>query len=179
MHSYGADASAEGVQRDLLPLIEGSTIATKYGNVKTDHILFVCSGAFHSAKPSDLLAELQGRLPIRVELKSLTEEDMHLILTVPEANLLRQQTALLGTENVELKITDEAVRELARVAFEVNSTIENIGARRLHTLMERLLERLSFDAGDGAEQQVTVDAAYVDEQLAGLASNTDLSRFIL
>ena len=179
MHSYGADASAEGVQRDLLPLSEGATIATKYGNVKTDHILFVCSGAFHSAKPSDLLAELQGRLPIRVELKSLTEEDMHLILTVPEANLLRQQTALLGTENVELKITDEAVRELARVAFEVNSTIENIGARRLHTVLERVMEEISFDADEHAGGEFVVDPEYVKQRVSSMLIKSDLSKYVL
>jgi len=157
LDSYGADASAEGVQRDLLPLIEGSTISTKYGNVKTDHILFVCSGAFHAAKPSDLLAELQGRLPIRVELKALTQEDMYLILTVPESNLVRQQVALIGTEKVKLSFTDEAIREVARVAFEVNSTVENIGARRLHTVIERIMDEISFDADEHASKDFIIE----------------------
>jgi len=166
VHSYGADASAEGVQRDLLPLIEGSTISTKYGNVKTEHILFVCSGAFHLAKPSDLLAELQGRLPIRVELKPLTQEDMYLILTVPESNLVRQQVALLGTEEVKLAFTDDGIREIARVAFEVNSTIENIGARRLHTVIERIMEEVSFTADEHASTDFVIDAKYVNEKVA-------------
>lgn len=149
VHNYGADASAEGVQRDLLPLIEGSTISTKYGSVKTDHILFVCSGAFHHVKPSDLLAELQGRLPIRVELKPLTEADLFLILTVPEANLIRQQMALLETEGVKLSFPEEAIKEVARVSFEVNSTVENIGARRLHTVIERIMDEVTWMRVEG------------------------------
>jgi ATP-dependent HslUV protease ATP-binding subunit HslU len=179
VHSYGADASAEGVQRDLLPLIEGSTISTKYGNVKTDHILFVCSGAFHSAKPSDLLAELQGRLPIRVELKALTEEDMYLILTVPENNLVRQQIALLGTEKVKLAFTDEAIREVARVAFEVNSTIENIGARRLHTVIERIMDEVSFDADEHASKNFEIGPEYVRERVTAMLIKSDLSKYVL
>jgi ATP-dependent HslUV protease ATP-binding subunit HslU len=179
VHSYGADASAEGVQRDLLPLIEGSTISTKYGNVKTDHILFVCSGAFHQAKPSDLLAELQGRLPIRVELKPLTEEDMYLILTVPESNLVRQQVALLGTEKVKLSFTDDAIREVARVAFEVNATIENIGARRLHTVIERIMDEVSFTADEHAEDNFIIDAKYVRERVTQMLIKSDLSKYVL
>lgn len=175
----GADVSREGVQRDLLPLIEGCTVSTKYGMVRTDHVLFIASGAFHLAKPSDLIPELQGRLPIRVELKALTPADFKSILVEPNASLTEQYQALLSTENVDLEFTDDGIERIAELAWQVNEGTENIGARRLHTLMERLLETLSFDAGDGAEQQVTVDAAYVDEQLAGLASNTDLSRFIL
>jgi len=175
----GADVSREGVQRDLLPLIEGCTVSTKYGMVRTDHVLFIASGAFHLAKPSDLIPELQGRLPIRVELKALTPADFKSILVEPNASLTEQYQALLSTENVELEFTDDGIERIAELAWQLNDGTENIGAPRLHTLMERLLETLSFDAGDGAEQQVTVDAAYVDEQLAGLASNTDLSRFIL
>ena len=175
----GADVSREGVQRDLLPLIEGCTVSTKYGMVRTDHVLFIASGAFHLAKPSDLIPELQGHLPIRVELKALTPADFKSILVEPNASLTEQYQALLSTENVDLEFTDDGIERIAELAWQVNEGTENIGARRLHTLMERLLETLSFDAGDGAEQQVTVDAAYVDEQLAGLASNTDLSRFIL
>lgn len=175
----GGDVSREGVQRDLLPLIEGCTVSTKYGMVRTDHVLFIASGAFHLAKPSDLIPELQGRLPIRVELKALTPTDFKRILVEPNASLTEQYQALLSTENVDLEFSDDGIERIAELAWQVNEGTENIGARRLHTLMERLLERLSFDAGDGAEQQVTVDAAYVDEQLAGLASNTDLSRFIL
>ena len=179
MHSYGADASAEGVQRDLLPLIEGSTIATKYGNVKTDHILFVCSGAFHSAKPSDLLAELQGRLPIRVELKSLTEEDMYTILTEPENNLVRQQEALMETEGVQLEIEDDAKRRMARLATEINRDVDNIGARRLHTIMERLMEELSFTASDRAGERIVLGADDVQKSVGDLLKKTDLSRFVL
>jgi len=179
VHSYGADASAEGVQRDLLPLIEGSTISTKYGNVKTDHILFVCSGAFHLAKPSDLLAELQGRLPIRVELKPLTEEDLYLILTVPEANLLRQQVALMGTEGMELEYSEPAIREIARVAYEVNSTIENIGARRLHTVIERIMDEVSFTADEHAHTTFNITPEYVREKVASLLIKSDLTKYIL
>ena len=175
----GADVSREGVQRDLLPLIEGTQVATKHGQVKTDHILFIASGAFHLAKPSDLLPELQGRLPIRVELKALTEEDFRRILTEPEASLIKQYVALMKTENVNLIFTDDAIGEIARVAAEVNGTVENIGARRLHTVLERLLEEISFTATDRAGEEITIDAAYVRENVAGLAKNTDLSKFIL
>jgi ATP-dependent HslUV protease ATP-binding subunit HslU len=175
----GADVSREGVQRDLLPLIEGTQVATKHGQVKTDHILFIASGAFHLAKPSDLLPELQGRLPIRVELKALTEEDFRRILTVPEASLIKQYTALLATENVTLTFSDDAITEIARVAAEVNGTVENIGARRLHTVMERLLEEISFTATDRAGETIAIDAAYVRHTVADLAKNADLSKFIL
>jgi len=179
-HSYGADASAEGVQRDLLPLIEGCSIATKHGNVKTDHMLFVCSGAFHSCKPSDLLAELQGRLPIRVEMKALTENDLYLILTVPESNLIRQQVALLSTEGMEVSFADEAVREVARVAAEVNATVENIGARRLHTVLERIMDEVSFTADDYAGGRTfAVSAAYVRERVSSMLVKSDLSKYIL
>jgi ATP-dependent HslUV protease ATP-binding subunit HslU len=167
------------VQRDLLPLVEGSTVTTKYGMVKTDHILFIASGAFHVAKPSDLIPELQGRFPIRVELKSLTTEDFVRILTEPDASLTLQYKALLGTEDVALEFTDDGVRRLAEVAFHVNENTENIGARRLHTVMERLLETVSFEASDRSGATITVDAAYVDEHLAALSKNEDLSRYIL
>ncbi|NYZ13071.1 ATP-dependent protease ATPase subunit HslU [Azospirillum sp. RWY-5-1] len=175
----GADVSREGVQRDLLPLIEGTTVNTKHGPVKTDHVLFVASGAFHVAKPSDLLPELQGRLPIRVELKPLTRDDFKRILTEPEASLIKQYKALLATEEVTLDFTDDSIDELARLAAEINSTVENIGARRLHTVMERLLEEISFAASDRAGQTVTIDAAYVSTHVGDLAKNTDLSKFIL
>ncbi len=175
----GADVSREGVQRDLLPLVEGSTINTKYGMVKTDHILFIASGAFHVTKPSDLIPELQGRFPIRVELKSLTTEDFVRILTEPDASLTSQYSALIGTEGVGLTFTDDGVRRLAEVAFQVNENTENIGARRLHTVMERLLETISFDASDKSGSSFEVDAEYVDEHLAELAKNEDLSRYIL
>jgi ATP-dependent HslUV protease ATP-binding subunit HslU len=175
----GADVSREGVQRDLLPLIEGTTVSTKHGAVKTDHILFIASGAFHVAKPSDLLPELQGRLPIRVELKALGQEDFRRILTEPEASLIRQYKALLKTEEVELDFTDDSIDELARLATEINSSVENIGARRLHTVLERLLEEISFAANDRAGETVTIDAAYVRERVGGLAKNADLSKFIL
>ena len=175
----GADVSREGVQRDLLPLVEGSTINTKYGMVKTDHILFIASGAFHISKPSDLIPELQGRFPIRVELQSLTTEDFVRILTEPDASLTPQYTALIGTEDVGLEFTDSGVRRLAEVAFQVNENTENIGARRLHTVMERLLETVSFEASDKSGLKVTVDAGYVDDHLAELAKNEDLSRYIL
>ena len=175
----GADVSREGVQRDLLPLIEGTTISTKYGPVKTDHILFIASGAFHVAKPSDLLPELQGRLPIRVELKPLTREDYKRILTEPEASLIKQYVALLATENVTLSFTDDAVDALADIAVEVNSTVENIGARRLQTVMERVLDEISYEASDRPGAIETIDAAYVNARVGDLAKNRDLSKFIL
>ncbi|MFT5500846.1 MAG: ATP-dependent HslUV protease ATP-binding subunit HslU [Woeseiaceae bacterium] len=177
--TVGADVSREGVQRDLLPLVEGSTVNTKYGMVKTDHILFIASGAFHVSKPSDLIPELQGRFPIRVELKSLTTEDFVRILTEPDASLTSQYKALIGTEEVDLEFTEDGVRRLAEVAFQVNENTENIGARRLHTVMERLLETVSFDASDKSGSAVCVDAAYVDDHLAELAKDEDLSRYIL
>src|SRR5262245_45659285 len=175
----GADVSREGVQRDLLPLIEGTTVATKHGAVKTDHILFIASGAFHMAKPSDLLPELQGRLPIRVELNALTRDDFKRILTEPEASLIKQYRALLKTEDVTLNFSDDAVEALADLSAEINSAVENIGARRLHTVMERLLEEISFSATDRPGTTITIDAAYVKERVAPLAKNADLSRFIL
>jgi len=175
----GAGVSREGVQRDLLPLVEGTTVSTKYGPVKTDHILFIASGAFHVSKPSDLLPELQGRLPIRVELKALSEEDFVRILSETRANLVAQYRALIATEEVTLDFTDEAVREVARIAAQVNESVENIGARRLQTVMEKLLEELSFEAEDRKGETVTVDAAYVRDKLAGLASDSDLSKYIL
>ncbi len=175
----GAEVSREGVQRDLLPLIEGTTVATKHGVVKTDHILFVASGAFHLAKPADLLPELQGRLPIRVELKALTKEDFVRILTEPEASLVTQYRALLATEEVTLDFTEDAVAEIAEIASEVNRNVENIGARRLHTIMERLLEEISFTATDRANEEIRIDADYVREQVADLAKDADLSKFIL
>jgi ATP-dependent HslUV protease ATP-binding subunit HslU len=176
---HGADVSREGVQRDLLPLIEGTQVATKHGTVRTDFILFVASGAFQLAKPSDLLPELQGRLPIRVELKALTQEDFRRILTEPEASLIRQYTALIGTENVTLNFADEAIDEIASVAAEVNATVENIGARRLHTVMERLLDDISYTATDRPDETITIDAAYVREHVSDLAKDADLSKFIL
>ena len=175
----GGDVSREGVQRDLLPLIEGTTVSTKYGPVKTDHILFIASGAFHQAKPSDLLAELQGRLPIRVELSALSRDDMRRILTEPEHSLLKQYTALMGTEKVDLAFADNAVEALADLATEINDRIENIGARRLHTVLEKLLEEISFTATDRAGETIVVDASYVNERVAPLARQGDLSRFIL
>ena len=175
----GADVSREGVQRDLLPLIEGTTVSTKYGPVKTDHILFIASGAFHVAKPSDLLPELQGRLPIRVELKGLSRDDMRRILTEPEANLIRQHQALMATEEVKLVFTDEAIDALADAAVAVNASVENIGARRLQTILEKVVEEISFTAADRGGETVTVDAAYVQERVGALAANADLSRFIL
>jgi len=175
----GGDVSREGVQRDLLPLIEGTTVATKYGPVKSDHILFIASGAFHMAKPSDLLPELQGRLPIRVELNPLSEEDMVRILTEPETSLTRQYTALLETENVTITFTEDGIKELAAIATRINREVENIGARRLHTILEKLLEDISFHANDRSGTTVTIDAAYVDTQLDTLAKKTDLSKFIL
>ncbi len=175
----GADVSREGVQRDLLPLIEGTTVTTKHGPVKTDHILFVASGAFHVAKPSDLLPELQGRLPIRVELRPLTEADFRRILTETEASLIRQYTALMETEGVTLTFSDDGVAEIARIAVEVNASVENIGARRLQTVMERILEDVSFDAPDLEDTTVTVDKAFVSEHIGDIAQNADLSRYIL
>ena len=177
--TQGADVSREGVQRDLLPLVEGSTINTKYGMVKTDHILFIASGAFHIAKPSDLIPELQGRFPIRVELKSLTTEDFVRILTEPDASLTSQYMALLATEEVDIEFTEGGVRRLAEVAFQVNENTENIGARRLHTVMERLLETISFEASDKSGTHVSINAGYVDEHLAELSKDEDLSRYIL
>jgi ATP-dependent HslUV protease ATP-binding subunit HslU len=175
----GADVSREGVQRDLLPLIEGTTVNTKHGTVKTDHILFIASGAFHLAKPADLLPELQGRLPIRVELSPLSREDLRRILTEPEHSLLKQYTALLGTEGVTLTFEDSAVDALADLAADINDRVENIGARRLATVLERLLEEISFSASDRGGQEITVDAAYVHEKVSPLAQKGDLSRFIL
>src|ERR1700733_2354842 len=175
----GGDVSREGVQRDLLPLIEGTTVNTKYGFVKTDHVLFIASGAFHLAKPSDLLPELQGRLPIRVELSPLSRDDMRRILVEPEHSLLKQYAALLGTENVKLEFTDDAVDALSDLATDINDRIENIGARRLHTVLERLLEDISFTATDRAGEAVRIDAGYVKEKVEPLANRGDLSRFIL
>ncbi len=176
----GADVSREGVQRDLLPLIEGTTVPTKHGAVKTDHILFIASGAFHLAKPSDLLPELQGRLPIRVELRALTRGDFKRILTEPEASLIKQYKALMKTEGMVLEFEDEAIDEIASLAEQINSSVENIGARRLHTVLERLLEEISFTASDqSAGTIVTIDRAYVRDHVGALAMNTDLSKFIL
>jgi len=175
----GGDVSREGVQRDLLPLIEGCTVSTKHGAVRTDHILFVASGAFHLAKPSDLIPELQGRLPIRVELKALTPQDFERILVEPNASLTEQYQALLSTEGVDLEFTTCGIQRIAELAWRVNEGTENIGARRLHTVMERLLEQISFEAGDGAKTHIQINASYVETQLSGLVSDTDLSRFIL
>jgi len=175
----GGDVSREGVQRDLLPLIEGTTVNTKHGAVKTDHVLFIASGAFHLAKPSDLLPELQGRLPIRVELQALTREDFVRILTEPEASLIKQYKALLATEDVTLDFADDAIEALADLAAEINRSVENIGARRLHTVMERLLEEISFSATDKSGTSITIDAEMVRERVGSLAKNADLSKFIL
>ncbi len=175
----GADVSREGVQRDLLPLIEGTTVSTKHGPVKTDHILFIASGAFHVAKPSDLLPELQGRLPIRVELHALSRDDMRRILTEPEANLIRQHQALLATEGVTLSFTDEAVDALADAAVAVNGAVENIGARRLQTVLEKVMEEISFTAADRTGETIVIDAAYVTDRVGALSRNADLSKFIL
>ncbi len=177
--SSGPDVSREGVQRDLLPLVEGCTVTTKYGMLKTDHILFIASGAFHLAKPSDLIPELQGRLPIRVELKALSVDDFVRILTEPDASLTEQYTALLATEGVELEFTGDGIARIAEVAWQVNERTDNIGARRLHTVMERLLEEISFTAADQSGQTVSVDAAYVDSHIGELAQDEDLSRYIL
>ena len=175
----GGDVSREGVQRDLLPLIEGTTVNTKHGAVKTDHILFIASGAFSIAKPSDLLPELQGRLPIRVELKGLTREDFKRILTEPEASLLKQYTALMGTEQVTLQFSDDAIEALAQIAADVNEGVENIGARRLHTILERVLEEISYTAADHSGETIAIDAAYVQARVGDLAKNSDLSKYIL
>lgn len=175
----GPDVSREGVQRDILPIVEGSTVMTKYGPVKTDHILFIAAGAFHTAKPSDLIPELQGRFPIRVELKSLQKEDFQRILTEPKNALLKQYKALLATEGIALDFADDAIERLAQLACDVNAQTENIGARRLHTILEKLLEDLSFDAPEMEEKEVRVDAAYVDKKLKDIAVNRDLSQFIL
>jgi ATP-dependent HslUV protease ATP-binding subunit HslU len=176
---HGADVSREGVQRDLLPLIEGTTVSTKHGPVRTDHILFIASGAFHIAKPSDLLPELQGRLPIRVELKALSEEDFRRILTEPEASLIKQYSALLATEGVKLEFSEEGVAAVASFAAQINSSVENIGARRLHTVLERVLDDVSFSAPDRSGQVVLIDHKYVESHIGDLARNADLSRFIL
>ena len=175
----GADVSREGVQRDLLPLLEGTTVSTKHGPVKTDHVLFIASGAFHMAKPSDLLPELQGRLPIRVELKPLTKEDFRRILVEPEASLIKQYVALMATEGVHLSFTDDAIDALAAIAAQVNATVENIGARRLQTVMERVLDEISFEATDKGGETLSIDAAYVEARIGDLAKNADLSKFIL
>ncbi len=175
----GPDVSREGVQRDLLPIIEGSTVTTKYGPVRTDHVLFICAGAFNVSKPSDMIPELQGRLPIRVELESLGEEDFRRILTEPKNALVRQYSALLATEGVTLTFSDDAIGEISRISAQVNNQSENIGARRLHTVMERLLEEVSFDAPDLADKDLSVDAAYVRDKLEGIAGDSDLSRYIL
>ena len=177
--AMGGDVSREGVQRDLLPLVEGCTVNTKYGMVKTDHILFIASGAFHLAKPSDLIPELQGRLPIRVELSALTADDFLRILTEPDCSLTEQYVALLGTEGLQVSFDEPGVRRLAEIASEVNERTENIGARRLHTLLERLVEQLSFEAPDRAGESVTIDAGRVDAALSELSKDEDLSRFIL
>lgn len=175
----GADVSRQGVQRDLLPLVEGTTVNTRYGMVRTDHILFIASGAFHLARPSDLIPELQGRFPIRVELDSLSAEDFVSILSETDASLIKQYTALLGTEDVKLEFTDDGIRRLAELAFSVNERTENIGARRLYTVMEKLLEELSFDASANSGEVITIDAAYVDLQLAETAGSQDLARYVL
>jgi len=175
----GADVSREGVQRDLLPLLEGTTVSTKHGPVKTDHVLFIASGAFHMAKPSDLLPELQGRLPIRVELRPLTKEDFRRILVEPEASLIKQYVALMATEGVNLSFTGDAIDALAAIAAQVNSTVENIGARRLQTVMERVLDEISFEATDKGGETIAIDAAYVEARVGDLAKNADLSKFIL
>ncbi len=177
--TMGADVSREGVQRDLLPLVEGSTVSTKYGQIKTDHILFIASGAFHMSKPSDLIPELQGRFPIRVELDSLKVDDFVRILTEPDASLTAQYKALLGTEKVDVKFAEGGVRRIAEIAFSVNEKTENIGARRLHTVMERLLETVSFDAAENGGTTIEIDAGYVDKHLGALAKDEDLSRYIL
>jgi ATP-dependent HslUV protease ATP-binding subunit HslU len=175
----GADVSRQGVQRDLLPLVEGTTVSTRYGMVKTDHILFIASGAFHLSKPSDLIPELQGRFPIRVELDSLSVEDFERILVSTDANQVKQYQALLGTEGVAVEFRPEAIRRIAEIAFQVNEKTENIGARRLYTVLEKLLEEISFDAGTRGPGEVTIDAAYVDGRLAELAKDEDLARYVL
>ena len=177
--SSGPDVSREGVQRDLLPLVEGSTVTTKYGMIKTDHILFIASGAFHLAKPSDLIPELQGRLPIRVELSALVADDFVRILTEPDASLTEQYSVLLATEGVNVDFTDDGIRRIAEIAFQVNDSTENIGARRLHTVMERLLETLSFEASEKEGEKISIDADYVNGHLNELVEDEDLSRYIL
>jgi ATP-dependent HslUV protease ATP-binding subunit HslU len=177
--TQGVDVSREGVQRDLLPLVEGCTVSTKFGMVKTDHILFIASGAFHASKPSDLIPELQGRFPIRVELSALSTNDFARILTEPDASLTRQYTALMATEGVDVTFAESGVRRLAEIAYHVNSEQENIGARRLHTVMERLLETISFEAADKSGEKVNVDADYVEAHLGSLVKDQDLSRYIL
>merc|ERR1712087_1102498 len=177
--SKSADASAEGVQRDLLPLIEGTTINTKYGNVNTDYILFIASGAFHAVKPSDMLPELQGRLPIRVELAGLTEEDLYKILTEPVANLIRQQISLIATEGVVLRFEEDAIQEIARMAALLNRAVENIGARRLHTVIERVMEKLSFEAAEVEASELVVNKELVQDRLSDVLVSSDLSRYIL
>ncbi|NND64935.1 MAG: ATP-dependent protease ATPase subunit HslU, partial [Gammaproteobacteria bacterium] len=175
----GADVSREGVQRDLLPLVEGSTVTTRYGSVRTDHILFIASGAFHVAKPSDLIPELQGRLPIRVELDALSSDDFQSILTEPDASLTEQYEALMGTEGLKLKFSEDGIRKVAEVAFDINERTENIGARRLHTVLERLLDTVSFDASERNGESVEITADYVDQHLGELVKDEDLSRYIL
>jgi ATP-dependent HslUV protease ATP-binding subunit HslU len=175
----GGEVSREGVQRDLLPLVEGSTVTTKYGMIKTDHILFIASGAFHLTKPSDLIPELQGRFPIRVELSALSADDFVRILTEPDASLTEQYQALLATEGVQISFTDDGIQRIAELGWQVNESVENIGARRLHTILEKLLEEISFDAPDLLEKTIHIDAAYVDSHLQQLADNEDLSRYIL
>ncbi|MBP7423163.1 MAG: AAA family ATPase, partial [Sulfuritalea sp.] len=175
----GADVSRQGVQRDLLPLVEGTTVSTKYGMIKTDHILFIASGAFHIAKPSDLIPELQGRFPIRVELDSLSVDDFQRILTQTDACLTRQYQALLATEGVTIEFAADGIKRLAEIAYQVNDKTENIGARRLHTVMEKLLEEISFDAGRRDSEKLAIDGAYVDAKLGELAKNEDLSRYVL
>jgi ATP-dependent HslUV protease ATP-binding subunit HslU len=179
MGGGGGEVSREGVQRDLLPLVEGSTVSTKYGMIKTDHILFIASGAFHLTKPSDLIPELQGRFPIRVELDALSADDFVRILTEPDASLTEQYQALLTTEGVTLQFTQDGIKRIAELGWQVNETTENIGARRLHTILERLLEDISFNAPDLNEQTVIIDASYVDANLNELAQDEDLSRYIL
>jgi ATP-dependent HslUV protease ATP-binding subunit HslU len=175
----GADVSRQGVQRDLLPIVEGTTVQTRYGHVRTDHVLFVAAGAFHKSKPSELMPELQGRFPIRVELQDLTKDDFIRILTEPKNSLTKQYAALLATDNIELTITNDAVDAIASYAFQVNHSTQNIGARRLYTIMERLLEDLSFDAPDRDDRKITVNATYVNERLRQVAEDEDLSKFIL
>jgi len=179
MGSGGSDVSREGVQRDLLPLVEGSTVSTKYGAIKTDHILFIASGAFHVAKPSDMIPELQGRFPIRVELSALSADDFVRILTEPNASLTEQYIALLATEGVSLSFAPEGILRIAELAWQVNESTENIGARRLHTMLERLLETISFDAPDLTEKTIVIDAVYVNQSLGELVQDEDLSRYIL
>ena len=179
-YRHGSDASSEGVQRDMLPLIEGSVISTKHGNVATDHMLFICSGAFHKCKPADLLPELQGRLPIRVELQGLKEEDLYRILTEPEVSLVKQQQMLLETEGVKLKFDDDAIKEIAKVAFEMNTIVENIGARRLHTVMEKISDEFSFEAPDMEEgTEIVVNVELVRRRLKDALKTQDLQKFIL